>query len=239
MKITPNIFSLPPYISTTWQNVIALHVRHEEGMLLLVVDLLNGNRIEIPNLDPATMETIFAMHAAVSEGEGAKPSAAAQKNDLPSLLSLHLPVKFFGAKFLEEGIDKIAGALQHNPEAADTADLPREILDRVANIAQSLGMQDISSIPSPTEGCNCLFCQIARSMQAQIAVAVQSEQEDEEVTAEDLHFKTWDIHQKDHHLYDVVNPLDKNEQYSVFLGSPLGCTCGVQHCEHIRAVLST
>lgn len=235
MKNFSKIFSLPPYISTTWQNVAALHIRHEEGILLLVVDLLNGNRIEVPNLDAATIEKVFSMHAAFHEEELGKAQANIQKNDLSSLLTLHLPAKLFG-----EGLEKFAGVLQHNPEAADSDDLPPEILDRVANIAESLGMQDLSAIPSPSEGCNCLFCQIARTMQEQIATHLpQAEEPEEEVSLADLSFKTWDIHQKDRHLYDVVNPLDNNEQYSVFLGTPLGCTCGVQHCEHIRAVLST
>ena len=35
------------------------------------------------------------------------------------------------------------------------------------------------------------------------------------------------------------DPLDPNEHYNVFLGTPLGCTCGEKDCEHIRAVLST
>src|SRR5579883_478597 len=164
MKITSNIFSLPPYISTTWQNIIALHIRHEEGADLLVVDLLNGNRIEVPHLDVETLGKIFAMHEAFHEKEIAKPISSLQKNDLNSLLSLHLPAKLFG-----EGLEKISGVLQHNPEAADTPDLPPEFLERVAKIAESLGIEDINSVPSPSDGCNCLFCQISRTMQAQIA----------------------------------------------------------------------
>ena len=60
-----------------------------------------------------------------------------------------------------------------------------------------------------------------------------------EITPEELQFKDWEIAQKDGKLYHVINPLDKNEYYDVFLGDPIGCTCGNKNCEHIRAVLST
>ncbi len=240
MKITPYVFSLPPYISTTWQQVAALHVQQDDGIPVLIVDLFNGNRIEIPGLDPDILERIFSMHTAFNEscGDGSERlSDNALKGDLSSLLSLHIPSKFLG-----ESIEKMAGALQHNPDAADTADLPQEILDKAATIAQSLGIEDASSVPSATEGCNCLFCQIARTMHAQITVVANSaapaeEQIEEVISEEDLQFKTWDIHQKDGQLYEVVNPLDAHEHYSVFLGTPVGCTCGSRHCEHIRAVL--
>lgn len=231
MKITPRILSLPPYISTSWQNIVALHAREEEGVLLLVVDLMNGNRIEIPHLDPVAMEQIFTMHAAFHEGEFEKPIPS--KSDLSSLLTLHLPAKFLG-----EGIEKITGVLQHNPEAADTADLPQEILDKVATIVQSLPLKDPANLPSPVDDCNCMFCQIARTVQAQFnSQAQQLMAADEEVSPEDLNFKSWEIKQKDDQLYEVINPLDALERYNVFLGNPVGCTCGGAHCEHIQAVL--
>ena len=65
------------------------------------------------------------------------------------------------------------------------------------------------------------------------------EREEEIVSDEDLKFKTWDIVQTGEKLYDVTNPLDTKEQYHVYLGEPVGCTCGEQYCEHIRAVLSS
>ena len=40
-------------------------------------------------------------------------------------------------------------------------------------------------------------------------------------------------------LIVVTNPLDANEHYNVFLGDPIGCTCGQKNCEHIRAVLNS
>ncbi|MGH2612567.1 MAG: hypothetical protein ACRDFB_05905, partial [Rhabdochlamydiaceae bacterium] len=62
---------------------------------------------------------------------------------------------------------------------------------------------------------------------------------EEEVSDEDLKFRTWDIKQENDKLYSVTNPLDKKEHYNVFLGKPLGCTCGNKNCEHIQAVLKS
>jgi hypothetical protein len=62
---------------------------------------------------------------------------------------------------------------------------------------------------------------------------------DEEISAEDLRFKEWEIAKLSQNLYKVINPLDSNEEYQVFLGTPIGCTCGIHHCEHIKAVLKS
>ena len=62
---------------------------------------------------------------------------------------------------------------------------------------------------------------------------------EEEVSAADLTFRSWDIKQEADQLYTVTNPLNAKEHYSVFLGEPLGCTCGFKNCDHIQAVLRT
>ena len=56
---------------------------------------------------------------------------------------------------------------------------------------------------------------------------------------DDLKFRDWDIEQKSEELYEVTNPIDQNEHYQVFLGNPVGCTCGKKNCEHIRTVLNS
>ena len=61
----------------------------------------------------------------------------------------------------------------------------------------------------------------------------------EEISEEDLRFREWDIEQKGENLYLVRNPLNQKEEYNVFLGNPVGCTCGKDNCEHIRTVLNS
>ncbi len=233
MKITSTILSIPPYISTTWRQISALHVHQAEEANILVIDLTNGNQIEIPHLDDQELADIFHAHSSFLDKEGEKKPTVSGSSPL---LSLHLPSQLLG-----EGLDKISGVLQHNPEAADTEDLPQDFLDKVASISQSFNREDVSNLPTPVEGCNCIFCQIARTIQIQMTPSAETiptgEQAEEEVSDEDLRFKSWDIQQRDPQLYEVINPLDKNEYYNVFLGNPVGCTCGTPHCEHIQAVL--
>jgi len=62
---------------------------------------------------------------------------------------------------------------------------------------------------------------------------------EEEVSAEDLKFRDWDIVQSGDDVYIVTNPLNAEEQYNVYLGNPVGCTCGQPNCEHIRSVLNS
>jgi hypothetical protein len=151
MKITPTILSIPPHISTTWDNVASLR---SDGSTLIVT-LQDQTQVAIPNLDTATLEEIFDMHA--------------------KMAAPLLPI------------------------------VPGELVEKLAK------MFTLETAP----------------------------QEPEEVLPEDLKFKDWEIVQKGDQIYEVISPLDKNEHYQVFLGTPLGCTCGAKNCEHIRAVLNS
>ena len=131
--------------------------------------------------------------------------------------------------------------LQHNPEQANSPDLPPDILEKIAHLSKTLGIEDPNTVPKPEPHCNCMHCQIARAMQTGLngELPETKEEQEEIVSDEDLKFKTWDVAQTGEKLYSVTNPLDAKEHYNVYLGDPIGCTCGENHCEHIRAVLNT
>jgi hypothetical protein len=244
MKINLQILSIPPYISTSWKNIASLHVEYNSSSLVLIVTLLSGVRIEIPQLQPSMIEEIFASHARfLEQDERNSPSKIPPLTpmNLPvisqQLLSLELPIKHGFA-----GVDGMGTLLEHNPELADSPDLPPEVLEKITQLSKSMGIEDPHAFPKPEPQCNCMRCQIARAMQA----AVDSDQEnsvkaeeEEIVSDEELQFRTWDVAQLDEKLYRVTNPLDEKEYYNVFLGSPVGCTCGKNHCEHIHAVLKS
>ncbi len=88
------------------------------------------------------------------------------------------------------------------------------------------------AFPKPEPHCNCPHCQIARAMHG-----IEKQELEEPVSDEDLKFRDWEIKQTGEKLYSVTNPIDPSEQYTVFLGEPVGCTCGHSHCEHIKSVL--
>lgn len=240
MKITTQILSIPPYISTSWKNIASLHVEHQPSPCTLIVTLLSGVRIEVLGLELAMLEGIFTTHALYLEQEersaqtGIIPRAPLnfpQRNG--QLISFELPLK--------NGIEDFGGfgtLLEHNPEQASCPDLPPEVLEKITFLAKSMGIDDVNAAPKPEPHCNCARCQIAKAMQAGIESEEPVKEELEEIVSdEELKFKTWDIAQVNEKLYNVTNPLDKNEQYNVFLGKPVGCTCGSKQCDHIQAVL--
>ena len=224
MKITSNILSIPPYLSVAWKDIFSLHTKTDSFGLptILVVTLRNQSQMEIPHLENSTLEEIFDAFSRYSEQE--KPI---EKKDGP--FHFALPLKKEGEPF--------HAPMAHNPEQANLPNLPPEMLEKVTQIAKIFGLENTSLLPTPEPHCNCIHCQIIRSLHGGAPLSPLSMEE--EVSPKDLTFRHWDIKQVDTKLYTVTNPLDAAEQYSVFLGEPIGCTCGEKKCEHIHAVLST
>ena len=218
MNITHKVLSIPPYISTAWKNISSLQVEVRPFGAVLVIELLSGRKIEIPQLDQPIIEKIFAIHATVVEQEGHEKADA-------SLMTMALPFPHLNSGFTT--------ILQHNPEQKDTPPLPTEILEKVAAMAKNFLPEDTISQPEPD--CHCPHCQIVGAIRGE--ELSQSPAIEEEVTDEDLKFRTWDIKQERDKLYSVINPFDQKEHYTVFLGEPIGCTCGDKNCDHIQAVL--
>lgn len=218
MKITDKILSLPPYISTAWKNIVSIHVETRSYGHVLLIELITGSKVEVPNIDPKIMEQVFAMHAQVIEEEG--------KNNPVATQTFAFPLPF--------PIEGLTSVLQHNPEQADTPPLPPEILEKIQSLKGILPEDMTQQKAEPH--CNCPYCQITRAMTG-VEAAPAPALIEEEVSAADLTFRTWDIKQESEQLYSVTNPLDTAQHYNVFLGEPVGCTCGHKNCEHIQAVL--
>ena len=217
MKITPKILSIPPYLSTSWNNVSSIHVREKS---LLVISLNDGTQIEIPNMAEQEIDAIFQAHATFSETETSLP-----RDFMDNSLSFSIPIKSDGAT-----LDTLGANMQHNPDQSDLPPIPPHILSKIGSVIRAFGLGDTPLLDKAETGCNCIYCQLSRSIQGDA----------EEIVEEiDLKFRDWEVSQTQEKLYRVVNPLDKNEYYDVFLGEPIGCTCGLKNCEHIRAALNT
>jgi hypothetical protein len=217
MMITAQILSIPPHLSTPWKTIASLQTIPEGERFKLIVVLKTGDRIVIPNLDKPSIDAVFEGHAKY----GSIP-------ELPSQTGIAFP--------LSGNLDLMNSAMQHNHDQANAPLIPPEVLEKIISIAKVLGLEDLSQMQKAEPHCNCPFCQIARALAGQEPMKMEIE---EEITEKDLQFRSWDIKQTSDKLYLVVNPLDENEHYSVFLGEPIGCTCGKSNCEHIRAVLNT
>lgn len=233
MKVNYKILSIPPYISTSWRNVSSLHVEYRNEQPILNIVLTNGQKIDIPGLDSPVIEGIFGVHEKFMEQEAANTSAPGLPIAGIEQFTLNFPFKL-GLTGLN-GIEGMGTLLQHNPEQADSPQLPPEILEKISQLTKTMGADEGALLPKPEPHCNCVHCQIARAMQENGEGKV--EPVEEEVTEEDLKFRSWEISQIADKLFVVTDPLNDKEKYNVYLGKPVGCTCGQDGCEHIQAVL--
>jgi hypothetical protein len=225
IKISPTVLSISPYISTTWKNVSSLQMG-QDGRLN--ISLSDGKAVAVPDLDPQSVDAIFEAHTRYGGQE-----------KLPIITNVPDSPYTFSLPFGTDG--NPLASMSHNPEQAHLAPLPPEVLQRIVAIGRALGLKELP-LNEMEPHCNCFYCQVARAMQLQPDGALLEPIETLDaplVDDEELSFKTWDVEQKADKLYTVANPLDKEEHYNVYLGDPLGCTCGHKNCEHIRAVLST
>lgn len=229
MKINKKILSIPPYISTSWDHVLALKMKESD----LVVCLTDGHTIEIPGLKSEIVEAIFFCHASYLESQERRQQGKPHPLNFGENES-ESPFRFgFGT------MDALGSSLQHNPAQANAPDLPKEVISKITAIAKIVAPDNSIEIPKPEADCNCIHCQIARAIQMGASGQLEQQSEEEEIKPEDLQFQQWDIEQSGDKLYTVINRLDQKERYSVYLGHPVGCTCGKQGCEHILAVLKS
>lgn len=244
MKITDKIISLPPYISTTWSNVASIHMKGN----VLVITLREGDVISIPSLKQEIIDLIFNTHASYLEknsiSQTPRTTQESSKISTPFTQSAiengaDMPFRLgFGVGF--GAFDGLGSVMQHNPSQANAPDLPPEILNKIASIAKIIAPEDIMAMPKAEPHCNCVHCQIAQAINRGTQPAAESESAEEVVVSDaELQFQQWDISQMGDKLFSVINRLDNKEKFSVYLGHPIGCTCGKSGCEHILAVLKS
>lgn len=240
MKINNKVLSIPPYISTSWDRILSLHMQGN----VLVIALCHGETVSIPALPSDTIETIFAIHAAYLEEESPKPQNTVAHAGMPPFLqaamlaSEQAPESTF--RFGLTSMDGLTSVMQHDPSQSNAPDLPVEIIEKISAVANIVAPDEMVAMLPAKNDCNCPHCQITRAITGQPKHAeTETHSEEETVSPSDLHFEEWVIEQTSPNLYNVTNKLDVTERYNVFLGNPVGCTCGKEGCEHILAVLKS
>ena len=241
MRINHKVLSIPPYLSTSWKNISSLRSKPCGEKHALVIYLQDGSCIEVPDLESLVIQAIFEAHAKYVESE-AKQTPSSQvplepKAPLKSFEPKDLPL---GIKFFE--FENMNSMLSHNEADRYSPDLPTYVLSKIESISKDMGLSDSATLPHPEPGCNCPYCQIAKSLQNNVephSEKIDVEDVDEEVTDQDLSFTSWIIRPSGENFYSVTHPDNPKEEYQVHLGTPIGCTCGSNQCEHIKAVLSS
>lgn len=237
MKINLKVLSIPPYISTSWDQVSSLHMDKDSTTLIIL--LKNGKQVRIPDLQGNLLDEIFKVHADVLELTAANPFKPNFSNLGPSL-SIGIAPTMQGV----EGLESFTSMLQHDPAQKNAPPVPQEILDKIVNVSKALGMEGQAFNMPPAEAhCGCPYCQVARAMLGDktgpLLPDLSKDSGDEPVSDADLSFKEWDITKIADKLYDVVKPFDPAQHFRVYLGKPIGCTCGKNDCEHVIAVLNS
>ena len=223
MKITSTILSIPPYISTSWDKVATVHV--SEGNVH--VHLKDGTMVTLHDLSADVIEQIFSFHAQSLEKQ--QTFKHLETRYIGEISPIRLP---FGP------LESMAQMLQHNPKQADLPPIPEEAVGKISQMAKMLSFDEIHAMQPPEPDCNCLYCQISRVLRGAIELKADiAETEEETVSDADLQFEEWNIEPIGEKLFLVTNKLDHQEEYRVFLGDPVGCTCGKVGCEHMLAVL--
>lgn len=239
MIVNNKILNLPPYISTTWNNVQGLYMKGKS----LVITLLSGDAVSIDNLSPEIIEKIFNAHRFYLEQQENESDKLKKSGEL-----FQQTLSSAGAEIFQMGqqaMEQIGFALQHNSAHANAPNLPEELLEQISAFAKIIIAEDPNNLPQAEPNCNCPHCQIAnaihghKNMSAPLREAADSKGDIDEISPADLEFQPWHIEQISENLYSVTNKLDPQEKYKVFLGTPIGCTCGESNCVHIPAVLRT
>lgn len=250
MEINPRFINLPPLLSLAWDQVASIHMEEE----LLVVTLVSGSSIELPNLPTEIIQRIFAAHCfylrhtparQVAQSSTPINSKEQQKSCSPSGDTVAN-----GSEQIAEirvgftSLDGMGSALQHDPSMSQAPDIPQEILNKIAAVSKILAPDESDILAKAEPNCNCMYCQIIRTIQSELHKSHDKNEKpeiDEEqiVTDEELTFQEWDIKQDGEKLFSVISRSEPNKRYHVHLGEPIGCTCGDVGCDHIIAVLKS
>lgn len=249
MEITSHFINIPPLLSVSWHQIASLHMEEE----LLVVTLVSGSAIEVPNLPTELIQRIFNAHAFYLRNLSFRSPASVQPTPSPAskehaAIATSIPPidspsdQIAGIRFGFTTLDGMGSTLQHNPAMANAPDIPKEILSKIAAVSKILAPGEAEVLPRAEQDCNCMHCQIMRTIHEELEASnadAEVKQTEENVSDEELTFQQWNIVQTGDKLFSVINRLDPSEQYHVYLGQPVGCTCGRESCEHIVAVLKS
>jgi len=255
MQFNEKYLSIPPYISTTWNNIRTLRM---VGTALQVT-LFDDTFVMVRDLEMDVIEDLFEAHVLylsrqTGPGESTKDAKEESTVSEGKVTGTSITAENPGLVFpFHSGMgekEMFGNALQHNLEYANAPDLPQDVITKIASIAKIVAPADSMEFPQPEPHCNCPYCQIARTINLALGNPVRpfsgSYSAEEDVHVEvvepdegDLKFQQWQIEQIGENLFTVTNKLDSSEHYSVFLGTPVGCTCGNKGCEHIITVLES
>jgi hypothetical protein len=237
IKVNENLLVIPPYISTSWDQVATLYVSDNK----LVIILIDSTPIQIPNLDTELLNSVFQFHLQYLE-------VASEIDDLfPSYPFKDITPQDFMNSQIESGaihftlgtLNSLGSSSEHNPEQSNAPDLPKEVLSKILAITKIISSDNWEPSKSETN-CNCFYCQVARfSLSNTSSNTTPTNLISNIPKLSNQTAKNWDVESIEPNFYMVTNRIDTKEHYNVYLGDPIRCTCGQTGCEHVVAVLKS
>jgi hypothetical protein len=249
MKINHRVLHIPPYISCRWNEIASIGVETHNDEILLHIQLLSGSKVTVPNLTQDQIDLIFKMHVQHLESAAEEEEEFKKMKELPFFSNLFQAPPMdanvatsFGTPiaFHLDANDPAALFQGHNPAFYNSPPLPKEILNKIVIIAKAIGGDMVKDV-EPVDLCNCFFCQIARALHQERAE--ESKPHVPKNLPKDLLRggidPEWMVEEIGTNLYKVTSRDEPSVIYQVYLGNPIGCSCGSNRCSHIIAVLKT
>lgn len=237
MKIGPNNLHFPPYISTSWDQVKLITADETK----LTITLVSGREVHIPELEAEVIEAVFDAYQEYRESIDTEASAEHTQstgNEVQDLFSgLQNLIKNFKGMPVQfgVGIEGLESLFENLPNEKPSP----ELIKQVQQMTKMMGINP-NDLPRPEPHSQTAYSQILRAIRNEEEVSTPDHPDlpsEEEVYEEDIAFQQWLIKKTGDNLYDVINKLNPNEVYQVYLGNPVGCTCGESGCEHLLTVL--
>lgn len=217
MKFNSHFISFPPHISTTWKQVAALTMTPAGS---IEITLHSGERVTLPTLSSDETNRIFQAYGSHLEKASAPETAPVKKEIPPHPFGLDFP------KIL-------SFPLQHSPTGQEDPGFTEEMIQQIAEIAKTVIPKEHLESFKAEPGCHCTYCEIARAAKEDDLQVIEN------LPLAELPPMEWVVTPMGNKLYNVSNINNPQENYSVHLGTPIGCTCGQTHCPHILSVLKS
>lgn len=231
MKITDLYLSFPPHLIVGWQHVSAIQGDPlPNDLTRLTIYLSHAGQITLPEISTLEATAIFNAFQRFQEN---RPTLKIRMHNLSAMTGERmLPEASVMHTMGPISYDQLSRTLQHDPQQKDLPALPNDVLLRIAHTARVMFTNEEGTLlPQPRPHCHCMYCQIARAIQGGM------EQSQDVVSEDDLRLCEWKIQQIVPDRYIVSSASDPLQEHEVHLKPTVSCSCGLDHCVHVEAVL--
>lgn len=226
MKINKNMLSIPPYITTTWDNITCVQACVvQDEFVDIKICLADGEKVEVPHVPEKIFNKIRDEYEKFIESSSINTPA-----DLGGIAS--------GIADIFQGANRELPAIGRG-ENVGVIGFPVSGHPRQHHEAPVLGKEALRQITKTLgekafEGeyitkCNCIYCQSCRFVQ---------DKKNKESGEKPLEFSdAWLVEEVGTDKFIVRDKMKESNVFTVYLKPKIICSCGSNVCEHIKATL--